>query len=397
MIRSMVRAFLHCRATAVELAAALILLRAASFGVSGGTGGDVVVQGKEAPPELIFACDRPTSELKGLFTPALVADLRQLKAGVALSAEDLSTERAQIVRRLNSAGIPTIAWLALPRDEGYYVNADDAPQTKARFEEFDKWTTANGLHWQAVGLDIEPSLTDWTVLMGHKGRLLSFIIRRAFDSGPVRRAHDAYAALIKQMQSRWYYIQTYQLQFLADERRAHSTVLQRILGIVDVRGNQEVLMLYTSFNHAAGAGVIWQYGPDAQAIVVGSTASSGDPAIDAKFPPLNWDEFSRDLIVARHFSSVVGVYSLEGCIQQGFLTKLKTLDWNRTIIIPGEAVRKAGSFRKFVLVILWTGSHLAYFAVVFLLAIALLGCWMVRRRRRQHTTKQGYSGFPDPT
>jgi hypothetical protein len=383
MIRSMVRAVLHSHSLAVKLAAALILLRAASFAESGGTRA-LVVQNKDAPSELIFACDRPTSELKDLFTAAMVADLRQLRAGVALSTEDLSTERAQVVRMLNSAGVPMTAWLVLPRDEGYYVNADDAAQTKARFEEFDKWTRASGLHWQAVGLDIEPSLADWTVLMGHKGRLFSFIVRRAFDSDRVRRAHDAYATLIKQMQASGYYVQTYQLEFLADERRAYSSVLQRILGIVDVRGNQEVLMLYTSFNHAIGAGIIWQYGPDAQAIAVGSTASSGDPATDAKFPPLNWDEFSRDLIVAHHFSSVVGVYSLEGCVRQGFITKLKTFDWNRPVVIPADSVSKAGGFRKFAFAVLWVASRGVYFFVAFLLGIALLARWFVRRHRRKH-------------
>src|SRR5262244_1204443 len=100
MISSMLRPVLHSRATAVKFTAALILLRAASFAVSDGTRGDVVVQDENVPLELIFACDRPTSELSGLFTPALVADLRQLKAGVALSTDDLSTERAQVVRRL---------------------------------------------------------------------------------------------------------------------------------------------------------------------------------------------------------------------------------------------------------------------------------------------------------
>ena len=69
-----------------------------------------------------------------------------------------------------------------------YVNADDAPQTAARFDEFDRWTTANHLRWQAVGLNIEPSLAEYAALTGQKGHLLSLIFHRAFDAARVTRA-----------------------------------------------------------------------------------------------------------------------------------------------------------------------------------------------------------------
>ena len=350
---------------------------------------DIVVQnqGLGARHDLIFACDRPTAELRALFTPELIADLRQLKAGIAISTEDLSPERASVVRELNAAGIPMTAWLALPKNEGYYINADNASQTAAFFAQFDAWTRSNGLHWQAVGLDIEPTLSEYGALMGHKGGLLRLMLRRGFDSGRVQRARGAYRALIKQMQDRGYYVQTYQLQFLADERKAHTTLLERLFGIVDVRGNEEVFMLYSSFNHEVGAGLIWQYGPDAQTVAVGSTASSGDARADAKFPPLDWDEFSRDLIVARHFSKTVGVYSLEGCVRQGFMPKLKTLDWNERVVIPAESVGKAAGFRKFVFLVLWVGSHIVYIVLALLLGIAWLVRFIVLRRRRKRAVR----------
>lgn len=350
---------------------------------------DIVVQnqGPEARPDLIFACDRPTAELHALFTPDLIRDLQQLKAGVALSTEDLSPERANIVRELNAAGIPMTAWLALPKNEGYYINADNASQTAAFFAQFDAWTRTNGLRWQAVGLDIEPTLSEYSALMGHKGGLLRLMFRRGFDSARVQRARSAYSALISQMQARGYYVQTYQLQFLADERKAHTTLLERLFGIVDVRGNEEVFMLYTSFNHEVGAGLLWQYGPEAQTVAVGSTASSGDPKVDAKYAPLNWDEFSRDLIVARHFSKTVGVYSLEGCVRQGFMPKLKTFDWNQRVVIPAKSVGKAAGFRKFVFLVLWIGSHIIYIVLAVLLGIAWLARFIVLRRRRKRALR----------
>jgi hypothetical protein len=142
-------------------------------------------------------------------------------------------------------------------------------------------------------------------------------------------------------------------------------------------------MLYTNFARQFGAALIWQYGPVAQTIAVGSTASSGDPATDAKNPPLNWEEFSRDLIVAHHFSPVIGVYSLEGCVHQGFMPKLKAMDWTQAVVIPSESLKGSVQSSKGVRAILWLGSHLLYFIAVFLVMVAWLVRAIVRWRRRK--------------
>jgi hypothetical protein len=292
-----------------------------------------------------------------------------------------------VVQRLNAAGIPMIAWIALPREQGYYVNVSNAPQTAARFAEFDRWSADNGLRWEAVGLDIEPTLNEYGALTGHVGQLLSLCVRRAFDGERVHRANEAYAALIRQMQARGYKVQTYQLAFIADERSAHTTLLERIFGLVDVRGDQEVLMLYTTFTRQLGAALIWEYGPEAQAVAVGSTAASGDPAMDAKYPPLTWEEFSRDLLAAHHFSPMVGIYSLEGCVRQGFMPRLKAMDWSQSVVIPAESVKQAAQFRKGVHAVLWIASHLLYFVAAFLLGAVWLARVIVRRRRRKRAAR----------
>ena len=349
---------------------------------------DIRVQDMNATrPQLIFGCDRQTKELESLFTPELISDLKELNAGVALSTEDFSPERAQVVRRLNTAGVPMTAWIALPKDQGYYVNVSTAPQTAARFAEFEKWTADNGLKWEAVGLDIEPTLKEYSALMDHKGQLISMALKRALDSGRVNRGREAYNALIQQIQSRGYKAQTYQLTFMADERNAHTTLLERIFGIVDVRGDQEVFMLYTSFVHQFGAAQIWQYAPSSQIIAVGSTATTGDPKLDAQYPPLSWEEFSRDLIVAHHFSPIVGVYSLEGCVKQGFISKLKTMDWTQAVVIPADSLKQAAQAKNGIHAVLWLGSHLIYFIVAFLLVFGWAGRMIVRWRRRKRTPK----------
>jgi hypothetical protein len=123
-------------------------------------------------------------------------------------------------------------------------------------------------------------------------------------------------------------------------------VLEKILGLVDVRGDQEVLMLYTSFNPALGAAIFSQYGPQAQAIAIGSTTRGATE--NGKFSALSWDEFSRDLIVAHHFSRTLGVYSLKGCIFRGYIPLLKTMDWNRPVQTPAASIRRAARVQKVI-------------------------------------------------
>jgi hypothetical protein len=361
--------------------------------------GDVRVQGSGVPPQLFFACDSLCAD------GAIIAQLKDLHAGVALDTGDLSPARAQLVRHLNEAGIPVVAVLSLPGDQGGYMNSSNAPEAVARFAAFEKWTADYSLHWAAVALDIEPNLNDFAEMRQHPFRFLVTLLGRSFDGGRVRRARQAYSALIRRIYSAGYPVQTSQFPFIADERKVHSTVLERLFGIVDVRPrevesrgglascssaaaaissneNAEVLMIYSSYSHVrAGAALDWSYGPEAQGIIVGSTASSGDPATDARFPPLNWNEFCRELIVASHFSHVVGVFNLKGCIRQGFLPRLKTLDWSESVTIPAASIRRVNRFRHIIEGILWTLAHVLYFVgAIFLLVAALI--WRGRARRR---------------
>lgn len=338
----------------------------------------VRVQGPGVTPQLMFACcDQGAGQMQSLFAdPRVIADLKDLHAGLAVAIPDFSPERAEFVRRLNQAGIPAIAWLLLPKEQGVYFNAENAPAAATYFAAFDAWSRGQGLRWDGVGLDLEPNFSELAALKGHGWQLLTTLLRRAVNGQHMLRARQAYSALISNIRSRDYFVQTYQLPFLPVERKAHSSLPDRLLGTVDVRGDQEVLMLYTSFARPLGAAVIWTLGPDAQAISIGITA--GDPG--ANPAPLNWSEFSRDLIVAGHFSHLIGVYDLEGCMVQGFLPRLKTMDWSQSVTIPADAIRRADRRRRMLELILWISSHLLYLVAVLLLAIVSIGWrWRIRR------------------
>ena len=306
----------------------------------------------------------------------MLAQLNALHAGVVFAISDFSPDRALAVRRLSEAGIPVVAGLQLPAEQGVYMNADDAAQASQQFDEFDAWSAKNGLKWAGVGLDIEPNFGSFR---GAKWHVLKLLIMGTLDGGRMKRARVAYAALIARIHSRGYSAQTYQLPLIALDRNAHSRMIERSVGIVDVRGDLEAVMIYTSFARPSTPAPIWEFGPGAEAIAVGVTLGSGDPALDAKMPPLNWEQFSSDLIVASHFSHVIGVYDLEGCVNQGFLRLLINLDWGQTVTIPGAAIRKIAFLGFGARTLLWILSHFIHIA--FFVVLATVWFWERRRNR----------------
>jgi hypothetical protein len=350
---------------------------------------DVHVQGPGTSPQLVFACcDQGISRMQALFAgPEVIPELKDQHAGLAVAITDFTPERAQLVRQLNQAGIPVVGWILLSKEQGFYLNADDVQEAAARFAAFDAWTHGQGLRWQGVGLDIEPNFAELAALKNHPWRLVATMLYRSLDFRRMSRAREGYSVLIREIHARGYVVQIYQMPYIPVERSAHSSLLDRLLGTADVRGDLDVVMLYTSFApRSVGPAILWKLGPDAQAIAVGVTDG---PSAGA----LNWEEFSRDLIVAGHFSRVVGVYNLEGCVRQGFLPRLQTMDWGRSVTIPAKAIQAVNRHVDVFRWMLWICSLLPYFIIALLLAaIWLIWRRLIRRKRRAQAAIAAASG-----
>lgn len=328
------------------------------------------------PPRLTFACELPADALQALFAePAVVADLAALKAGVSLGILDLSPERADVVRRLNDAGVPVVAWQLLPRDQGYWFNLNNAPQAAARYADFKAWTAEHGLRWDGVGVDIEPDMREVQRLIADKRLILPTLLRHALDRERLRRAQVMYGALFTQMRLDGYRVDSYHIPIIVDERRAGSTLLQRIAGLVDLPADREVLMLYSSFLRPYGAGALWSYAPEAQSIAVGSTGGGVDVGGVDQIPPLSWEEFSRDLRLARRWCDDLFVFSLEGCVRQGFLARLKALDWDEPVAPPLEMAMRVDAVRQAARALLWASARPS------LILAGLIGLLWLRNRR----------------
>lgn len=303
-------------------------------------------------PRLTFFCELATPALLDLFgSPAVLEDLQALRASVSLALPDLSPGRAQVVRRLHEAGVPTVAWLLLPEEEGYWFNAQNVAQAVTRYRAFRSWTAAEGLVWDGVGLDIEPRLDELRALVSCPWRAVLRLVGRAFRGGAeLARARRQYDALVEEIRGDGYRVDVYVIPLLLDARRAGSELLGRVLGLVDVPGDREVPMCYSSHVRPHGPGVLWAYGPEVQAIAVGSTGGGVDLGA---VRPLDWEELVRDLRWAALWTDDIHVFSLEGCVEQGFLGRLRRFRWGPTPPIPRASLVRVRAFRRGLQGFLW--------------------------------------------
>jgi hypothetical protein len=307
-----------------------------------------------AQPKLTFACELEPGALQALFAdPTVIERLAALQAGVSLGILDRSAERADVVRRLNQAGVLVVAWLLLPKNEGYWFGLDNASQAIACYAAFKAWSDEQGLQWSGIAVDIETDYRQMQALLaGRRREVLMGVLGRLTGGERLRRAQRVYAALLAQMRADGYPVESYQFPLIVDERAAGSTLLQRVLGIVDVPADREVLMLYSSFVGQAGPASLWSYAPDADGAGVGSTGGG----VDDTLPVLDWDGLARDLRLAYRRSPEIFVFSLEGCVRQGFLERLTDFDWNAPIVAP-EGVEQVNRRRRALQAGLWTSAH----------------------------------------
>lgn len=325
------------------------------------------------PPRLTFACELGRDRLAALVSDgSVIEDLKALEAGVALMLSDFSPERAEVVRTLNAAGIPVVAVPLVPLEDGYYFTADNPSRASARYDEWKEWTARHGLRWEGLGLDIEPDVRIYQQVAENPWGVIPIVLRGLRDRDRPQRAATAYTELVDRMRGDGWTVENYQLPPMADERRVGSTLLQRLLGLVDVTTDREVWMLYSSFFGSLGPGLLWSYGPEAPAIAVGSTGGAPDIPGSPRVPTLDWDELARDLSLARHWGDTVLIHSLEGCVEQGFLPRLRSFTWPAAT--PPSTARLAGRLRAVLRSTLWASAHQRG------LGLALAGVWLLRRR-----------------
>jgi hypothetical protein len=339
-----------------------------------------------AAPRLTFFCELHSRPLQELLSEKVIQDLTAIQACISLGILDFSPERAEVVRRLNAAGIPTTAWLSPYRDPVSWLDQDKVAKGSDFYSQFRNWTEEEGLNWDAVGLDLEPDLREFQAIAENRWQMMALVMRRMTDRRTYRNNRVIFRELVRAIHQDGYRAESYQVPLVADERRAGSTLLQRSLGIVDLTVDREVWTLYTggfsgvNSNGQFAPGVIWSYGSEAQAIAVGAAAEMGPWQTGQQ--PLSWDMLARDLRLAWYWTDNLYINSLEECVRQGFLERLHNFQWDAPIIIPNEGELMVESWRNALRTGLWMSSHLGVLAAG--LAAGLFVFFLLRKilRRR---------------
>lgn len=291
-------------------------------------------------PSLTFFVELATPELKTLFATPLVFDfLRQGGHAISMGILDLTAARASIVRDLEAAGVPVTAWLLLDIADGYWLNADNPDRAAARYRETIDWAEREGLRLHRIGLDIEFPRNLGAEFNRSPRRAVWSAFRNRRPATQVRNSESQYASLVGEIRAGGRTVESYHFPYLLDEREAGRALLRRTLGLVDVRVDVEVLMLYASYLGRAGAHV---YFPQAQAIALGVTGggvNAGTAEEERRL--LTWERLEEDLLAAVRHSGEVYVFSLEGCVWRDFLPRFAAIDWQKAN--GSDTTRASGS------------------------------------------------------
>ena len=282
------------------------------------------------PPHLTFFTELEEKHLVALFSDdRLIDQLVELKVHISMGILDFSPARAEIVRRLNAAGIPLVAWQLLPEEQGYWYSLDSASFAAEHFRLFSDWSSREGLKWDAIGIDIEPHIDEFRELLTYNLRTLFSLFKRLWGRTLLFEESCAlYESLVARMHADGFAVHSYELFFMADERRTGSSLLSRLFGIAPTPADMRVGMLYSSLFRPFGAGLLRVYASSFDSAAVGITGGGVELEGVERKPPMSWEEFSRDLLIAQGASRNIHIFSLEGCVAEDYMDRLMTFDWD---------------------------------------------------------------------
>lgn len=121
---------------------------------------------------------------------------------------------------------------------------------------------------------------------------------------------------------------------------------------------------------------------DAHAVAVGSTGGGVSVGRADRIAPLSWEELARDLRLARRWCDTIAIFSLEGCVREGYLERLRSFDWNAPVDIPVREVTQVERLRALLRSILWISAHVPQIAPA---VAGMVAVWRwAQRRRRLH-------------
>ncbi|MDX1907870.1 MAG: hypothetical protein SF053_12625 [Bacteroidia bacterium] len=343
-------------------------------------------------PAFSFFCELDsTAFLQLTRDTSVIRDLQAIRAAVRVGLLDLSQTRAEGVRNLNAAGIPVVAWLLLPADSGYWFNMYNAEQAQRRYDAFKTWSAADSLRWIGVGLDLEPRMADMQEAVHDPWLGARKAWGRLYEQDQLTRARETYTELIRRMRADGFRTESYIIPPVLDDRLTGTTSFQLLMELVDIETDLEIPMCYSSVPGSSPAQIL-SYGAGAAAVAVGSTG--GGIKVDGMdaLPAMSWEMLERDLLLAQQVSREIHIFSLEGCVAQGFLPRIRSFYYLQPVDINSRELVSVQQFRSRLQLLLrflayptWTvaGICLALILVIAFLVWGVIGVRRFFRLRRK--------------
>lgn len=325
-------------------------------------------------PIISFFNEMNSRDLSILFDDTSVIDaLKKMNAEVRMGMLDLTFTRVEVVKKLNAAGIPVVAWLLLPEDEGYWFNASNGLMAFKRYRDFRQWAAVNELDFKAIGIDLELDINDARLIKENPWNLFWMVPPRLFKNAELEKGRKDYAQLIETMQQDGYTVENYYASFIKDETALGYTSIQQATKFLDIKTNKEIPMLYSSFMGNAD-GLLKIYGSDIglKAVAVGSTGGG----VDTTLPTLSYEQLVHDISMASKFADEVHIFSLEGCVQNGYLNKLVVQQFDDTLSFDPKQVQAVQKLQQIVKLVSTVLSYpTLLFLFLFLLIVGLI--WLI--------------------
>ncbi len=304
-------------------------------------------------PNISFFCELQGKEFNDFFADsALINELVEMHATLRIGLHDFSAGRTLAIQKLNAAGIPVVAWLLLPEEDGYWFNMHNGDKAAKRYEDFREWSLKNNLKWEGIGIDLEPDMNDGKLIFSHPWKLAWRVYKRLYDNKSLKEAKGIYQELITRMKNDGFKVESYLIPFIYDERELKTTSLQKLLGIVDIETDVEIPMLYTSA--LGNSGIIPLYHHDNMPVALGSTGG-GVKINGAEIASLTWPALEKDLLIANALTNDIHIFSLEGSVEKGYLSHIRNLNFSQDVPDISSEIKEEKSLIKkvrFLLVIL---------------------------------------------
>ena len=327
-------------------------------------------------PLLSFFNEMEGAEVKKLFSDtSLIPSLLQLNAEIRMGMLDLSPERAAVIKELNKAGIPVVAWLLLPKDEGYWFNSWNGDKAIERYHQVKKWADENGIVFKGIGLDLELDYNDIELWKHNRFKLFHKMIARLYDKGQVAKGKEVYQSLVSMIRKDGYPVESYYVPFVRYEAKSGKTAIQQLTGFLDITTDKDIPMLYSSFmGNAYGMIKVLAIDEHLKYVAIGSTGGGFDTTLHT----MTWDDLAHDIRLASQTADEIHIFSLEGAVQKGFLKRLIDFDYSVPVTPQPEEVKKVNSLKSNVATI----SSVLSYPTIFLtcvLIIIMLAVWLVYR------------------